>query len=184
VEIKTIAVIGAGHAGQAIALLALRTSYKVVLEDFSVTTIGTAGAAIQKELAADSAGSRKGGASGRDAFANLSTSNCIEDAIRDAGLIIETAADEMETKLELFTLFDKFARPNAILATTSKLHPISEIAEITSCPERCIALNFQRPPAPIRMDLIPGARTSPETIATCQVVLAVLSKAQDRPQGG
>jgi 3-hydroxybutyryl-CoA dehydrogenase len=178
VAIETIAVIGAGHEGQAIALLALRAGYKVLLEDFSVTTIETAEAAIQQSLAADSGSSPEGAASRPDRLANLSTSNRVEDAIRDADLIIETAADEMETKLELFTLFDRFARPNAILATTSKLHPISEIAEITACPDRCVALHFQRPPAPIRKDLIPGARTSPETIATCQAVLAALAKAQ------
>jgi 3-hydroxybutyryl-CoA dehydrogenase len=175
VETRTIAVIGAGHEGQAIALLALLAGYKVVLEDFSVTTIEHATAAIQQKLSADSLA----GASRPGRLANLTASNRVEDAIRDADLIVEAAADEMETKLELFTLFDKFAKPNALLATTSKLHSISEIAEITTCPDRCVAIHFQLPPAPIRTDLIPGAKTSPETLATCQGVFAALANSQE-----
>ncbi len=163
-------------------LMALRAGYKVVLEDFSVATVQNAATSIQQRLVADSPGDHEGKASRRDVPSNLSTSNRVEDAIRDADLIIETSTDEMETKLELFTVFDKFAKPNAILATTSKLHPISEIAEITACPDRCVALHFDRTSAPLRTDVIPGATTSLETMATCRAVLQALAQAQSPPR--
>ena len=105
---------------------------------------------------------------------NLSTSLQIEDAIREADLIIETAADEMETKLELFTIFDKFAKPNAIFATTSRIHSVTEIAEITSCPGRCITIWPDPPSAPTTLTVAPGKRTSQETVSICVQVCARL----------
>jgi 3-hydroxybutyryl-CoA dehydrogenase len=164
-DIKTIAVVGAGTQGRAIALLALRAGYRTVLEDFSVTTIENAVAMIRRELNEDFSRS------------NLATYNRVEDAIRDTDLIIETAADEMETKLELFTIFDKFSKPNAILATTSASLQISEIAEITSCAERCIALWFDPIEAPTRMDVVSGKHTSADTVAVCMDVGQRLVKA-------
>ena len=97
----------------------------------------------------------------------LSTCVGIEDAIRNAHLIIETAADELETELELFTIFDKFARPDAIFVTTSDAHAIAEIADITVCPERCVTLRFTPSDNPIRVALIPGRQTSAHALARC-----------------
>jgi 3-hydroxybutyryl-CoA dehydrogenase len=164
-DVKTIAVIGAGAEGRAIALLALRAGYQTVLEDFSVSTIENAVALIRRELNEDSSSS------------NLATYNRVEDAIRDADLIIETAADEMETKLELFTIFDKFSKPNAVLAITSESLQISEIAEITSCAERCVGLWFHPIEHPIHMDVVSGKHTSTETVAVCMNVGQRLVKA-------
>ena len=58
----------------------------------------------------------------------LSLAHTVEDAIRDADLIIETLPDEMEMQIELFTILDKFAKPNAIFASTGLLS-IAELAE-------------------------------------------------------
>jgi 3-hydroxybutyryl-CoA dehydrogenase len=159
-EIRTIAVIGAGIAGRAIAKRVLRAGYHTVLEDFSATTLEQAVDAIhQTPHQLRSTG---------PVLANLTACTNVEDAVRDADLIIETAADEMETKLELFTIFDKFAKPNAIFATTSEIHSISEIAEITSCPERCVTLSFDPPEEPTRLRVIAGDHTSEHTINICR----------------
>jgi 3-hydroxybutyryl-CoA dehydrogenase len=147
--ILTIAVIGAGSQGRAIAQNALRAGYQVVLEDFSIRTLEQAEASI------------------RGAPSKLSTCTGVEEAIRDADLIIETAADEIETKVELFTIFDRFARPNAIFATTSATHPIADIAEVTSCPGRCVTLRFTPAEDPSGLTVVAGPQTSPQTIDSC-----------------
>jgi 3-hydroxybutyryl-CoA dehydrogenase len=177
--IRTVAMIGAGTQSRAIALLALRAGYRVVLEDFSISTLEEAEASIRAGLskqAAVAAISRKqqnhtpartNADSSRDAISNLSVCTGIEDAIRNADLIIETAADEMETKIELFTIFDRFAKPNAIFATTSRIHPIAEMAAITSCPERCIAFRFDTTIPSDRLTVAAGPNSSPGTIRQC-----------------
>jgi 3-hydroxyacyl-CoA dehydrogenase len=175
-SVHTIAVIGAGVQGRFVAHRALRAGYRIVLEDFSVRTLEDAASSIRQLLDTHSHDSeeaplREERSSGETpvhgAVANLLTRDNIEDAIRGADLIIETAADEMETKIELFTIFDKFARPDAIFATTSAVHSVADIAEVTSCPERCVGLHFDLRESPARLTVIAGPQTSHSTMNRC-----------------
>ena len=105
-EIKTIAVIGAGPLGRVIAALAVLGEFATVLEDVNSETIEHALAAIRLRLD-DSIRSGQLGANDRDVvMSRLTTSRSIEEAMRAAELIIETTVDELETKLEIF-LFSK-----------------------------------------------------------------------------
>ena len=149
-EIKTIAVIGAGANGRLLAEALLRSGYKIVLEDVIETRLqevaswlATLGAAADKLLV---------------------LARTVEDAVRHANLVIETVADELEMKLELFTIFDKFAKPEAILATTSEAIPIADLAEMTVCPERCIGFRFVMTNT---VELRCAPKTSVETIVAC-----------------
>jgi 3-hydroxybutyryl-CoA dehydrogenase len=106
-------------------------------------------------------------------FPNLSLTQSIESAIRQSDFLIDTLADDLEVKLELFTLFDKFAKPSAIFITTGSI-PIDDLAEITFCPDRCLAVRFAVAPnnAESSFQLIPGKQTSPQTLATCNDLFA------------
>ena len=164
--IHTIAIIGAGVPGRAIAQIALRVGYRVVLEDFSRRTLEEAEASIRESLG-EKLAEHADKYPSSDQLRNLSVCIGIEEAIRDANLIIETAADELETKLELFTIFDKFARPGAIFATTSTAHPVAEISDVTACPERCVTLRFAPADNPTQLAVVPGRQTSPDTLTHC-----------------
>src|SRR3981081_4026611 len=99
-EIQTVAVIGAGEQGREIACAALRAGYQTILEDVSASRLQKAVDWIA-------------GVSG-DAPSNLVLARTVEEAVRNADLIIEAVAEELEMKIEMFTIFDKFAKPNAI----------------------------------------------------------------------
>jgi 3-hydroxybutyryl-CoA dehydrogenase len=151
-SIETIAIIGAGAQGRAIAQITLQAGYRVVLEDFSIRTLEEAEASISIVLAKQEGLSVQLRPQTSDATKQTST---------------EALADELETKLELFTIFDKFARPDAIFVTTSDAHAIAEIADITVCPERCVTLRFTPSDNPTRVALIPGRQTSAHALARC-----------------
>lgn len=176
-DVKTIAVIGAGAPGRSIARTASLSGYKTILEDISSAVLEDALAEIKESL---DAGVVRGGAGEhvRDAaLANLSTASTVEDAIREADLIIETVAEEMELKIELFTILDKFARPNAIFASTSASLSITEMAEVTFCAERCIGMRFVYGASSAeQMELVQGLETSRETVAICREVGRRLGK--------
>jgi 3-hydroxybutyryl-CoA dehydrogenase len=167
-EIKTIAVVGATDLGRRIAHAAVRAGYLTILEDVSPSALEQGIAWIARALG-DGASPRKIGATAPDtALANLSTASCAEDASRDADLIIETVADEMEMKVELFTIFDKFAKPRAIFASTATSLSITELSDVTVCPERCVGMRFfTDADHVVRLVLAKGRETSAETIATC-----------------
>jgi 3-hydroxybutyryl-CoA dehydrogenase len=84
---------------------------------------------------------------------------------------METVSDEMETKIELFTVFDKFAKPGAIFASTTTSLPITDLAAVTFRPERCIGMRFSTgTQATGRLELVKGCETSEETVAACREV--------------
>jgi 3-hydroxyacyl-CoA dehydrogenase len=152
VEIKTIAVIGAGELGREIARAALAAGYQVVLEDVFDARLQQARGWIAQKAESGS-------------VQNLSTAATVEDAIRDADLIVEATADEMEGKMELFTIFDKFAKPGAIFASASDL-AVSEMSDLTVVRERCVGMRFGLPRAQA-LEVVKTALTSAETVSAC-----------------
>jgi 3-hydroxybutyryl-CoA dehydrogenase len=176
VEVKTIAVIGADVVGRGIAYVAALCGYTTILEDVSEARLGNAVAWVTPRLERGSGGDAVDGHAGKAASAKLSTAHTVEDAIRDADLIIETLPDEMEMQIELFTILDKFAKPNAIFASTGFLS-ITELAEITFCADRCIGMRFAGSPAESKtMELVRGLETSNEAIVACSVVARRMGK--------
>ncbi len=170
-EIKTIAIVGAGELGRRIACAAVLAGFHTILEDISPAKLEQGIAWIAEALGSEVSRDELG-ASARDAaLANLSTANSSEDVSREADLIIETVSDEMEMKIELFTIFDKFAKPRAIFASTTSSLSITDLAAVTFCPDRCIGMRFFADAQHAeRLELIKGRETSEETISACRVV--------------
>jgi 3-hydroxybutyryl-CoA dehydrogenase len=177
-NVETIAVIGAGAMGRRMAYAAALGGYRTILEDSSPNVLRQAIAWI--EQTSDQAVTEgKIEARVRDAAqGNLSTARAVEEAIRDADLIIETLPEEMELKIELFTIFDKFAKPNAIFASLSSALSITEIARVTFCAERCVGMRFCDPVSEdSALELVKGLETSDETIAICAEAGSHMGKA-------
>jgi 3-hydroxyacyl-CoA dehydrogenase len=170
-EIKTIAIVGAANLGRRIVCEAARAGYRTILEDVSPSALEQGIAWTGQALGEEVAAGRIDSAARDTALANLTTATTPEDASREADLIIEAVADEMEVKIELFTIFDKFAKPGAIFASTSTSLSITEMADVTFCPERCIGMRFLAEAKNAnRLELVRTNETSEETIAACREV--------------
>ena len=169
-EVTTIAVIGAGTVGRGIASTAALAGYSTILEDVSAERLEKAAAWITQIFESRVAVGTLEPAERHIAAARLSFAHTVEYAIRDADLIIETLPDEMEMQVELFTILDKFAKPNAVFASTGLLS-ITELAAVTFCAVRCIGMRFPENAGETKVieliKLIKGSETSSETIATC-----------------
>jgi 3-hydroxybutyryl-CoA dehydrogenase len=169
VGVETIAVIGAGAMGRGIAYAAAFGAYQTVLEDISQEMLDAAVAWISQAFDESVAGGAVEAAVRDRALALISTATRAEEAIREADLIIEAVADEMEMKLELFTIFDKFAKPGAIFASSTRSLSIAEISDVTVHRERCVGLRFFDPvPRTKTMEIVRTAFTSDETVAACR----------------
>ena len=170
-EIRTIAIVGANHMGRSVAYSAALAGYCTILEDISPLALEQGIAWIALRLDEELAHGKIGAAARDTALANLSTANSAEDASREADLIIEAVPDEMEMKIELFTIFDKFAKPGAIFASTTASISITELAAVTFCPERCIGMRCSTDARGGEcLVLVKGRETSEETIAACREV--------------
>jgi 3-hydroxybutyryl-CoA dehydrogenase len=166
-HIETIGVIGANAIGREIALAALLGGYRVILEDVSSETLQKGIAHIEQSLDERIAQHKPSQQERESAIARLSGASRADEVCRVADMLIETVPDEMEVKLEIFTIFDKFAKPEAILASNTSLS-ITEIASITFRTEDCIGMRFANGvPRIRRVELVRGADTSDATIAAC-----------------
>lgn len=167
-EIKTIGVIGAGTMGRGIAYAAAYGGYRTVLEDVSPAMLEQ-GVEYIKGAFNDGVSRSKVTPEQRDkAIANIVTARSVEDACREADMLIEAVPEEMELKLEIFTIFDKFAKPNAILASNTSSLSITEMAAITFRAEHCIGMHFFNPVPKMKLlEIVRGLETSEETVKTC-----------------
>jgi len=166
-RVDTIGVIGANPVGREIALAALLGGYRVVLEDVSSEMLEKGIAYVRQSLGERIARHEQSPQEGESVLARFSTASRADEVCRVADVLIETVPDEMEVKLEIFTIFDKFAKPGAILASNTSLS-ITEIASITFRTEDCIGMRFANPGSKItRVELVRGADTSDATTAAC-----------------
>ncbi|MGA8220189.1 MAG: 3-hydroxyacyl-CoA dehydrogenase family protein [Candidatus Acidiferrales bacterium] len=167
-DVKAIGVIGAGVAGRGIAYAAALAGYRTVLEDISPHRLDEGVSFIRRTFEEEMARGRVTAERKEKALANLSTVGSVEGACRLADMLIETVAEEMEIKLEIFTIFDKFAKPDAILATTTSSLSIAEIAAITFRTENCIGMRFFHPvPKLERLEVVRALESSDTTVAAC-----------------
>ena len=117
--VGTIAVIGAGRVGRGIAQVAALGGYRTILEDLLPNALRRAESEIRDSLDQAVDSSRVSIEAARIAFSRLEFAGSIEEAARLADLVIEAVPEELESKIEMFTLLDKICRPGTILASTT-----------------------------------------------------------------
>jgi 3-hydroxybutyryl-CoA dehydrogenase len=132
----TIAIIGAGPLGRWLALAAARAGFRVLLEDVMPSNLHHAQEFLRLELGRALGPTALGADSGH-AVAFVST---IEDAVREADLVIDCVPDELESKLEIFWLLDRMAPPHTVLATPTTRLSIADLAHCTYRPTQCVAI--------------------------------------------
>jgi 3-hydroxyacyl-CoA dehydrogenase len=165
-RITTIAVIGAVTVGPAFARAAAVAGYATVLEDMSREMLERGVRWIRESLRGDVARGVVAQDLAGAALRRIATAGTVEDAIRDADLIVEAVPEELEMKLELFTVFDKFAKPGAIFASTTETLSILEISDVTICRERCVGMRLRGE----GMEMVRTRLTSEETVRRCEDV--------------
>lgn len=176
-EISTVAIIGAGISGRGIACLAALGGYRTVLEDVLPATLRKAEAGMRASLHRACLNcDNLNKAEAEAALARLQYASTVEEAARQADLVIEAVPDELESKIEIFTLLDKICRPETILALNTATLSITEIASVTYRPQKCIGMRFTNPAnQPPRLELLPGQSTSQETLDACLQVAKRMS---------
>ena len=176
-NVKTIAVIGAGTMGRGIAYAAALGGYNTVLEDVSRQMLEQGVIWIKQSFEGGVARGEVEAGVRDKALSLISTASNVEDAIRDAELIVEAVPDELEMKLELFTIFDKFAKTGAIFASSTSSLSITDFTDVTVSRDRCIGMHFFNSVPNMKLiELVRTPHTSDETVATCREVARRMGK--------
>lgn len=165
-DVQTIAVIGAGAVGRGIAQLTARGGYRTILEDLLPNALRRAESEIRIQLdqAVESGGVSAHAASA--ALFLLEFAGSVEEAARQADLVIEAVPEELESKIEMFTLLDKICRPGTILASHLLSLSITEISRVTYRARNCLGMRFAEPvDREKKLEIIRSQETDDDTLA-------------------
>ncbi|HEX6774846.1 MAG TPA: 3-hydroxyacyl-CoA dehydrogenase NAD-binding domain-containing protein, partial [Methylomirabilota bacterium] len=165
-KIERAVVIGAGTMGGGIAMNFANAGIPVTVVEMAQDALDRGLAVVRKNYAGTVEKGRLSQAD-MDKRMGLITGSLDRGVVRDADIVIEAVFEEMGVKKEVFAALDKIAKPGAVLASNTSTLDIDEIASATSRPESVIGTHFFSPANVMRLlELVRGAKTSKETIAT------------------
>ena len=167
IDVKTVAVIGAGTMGSGIATAFLNIGMPVTLVDRDRTAVERGAGGIRKTISALAAKGRISEAEAEKRSGLLGTSTDLAAAVADVDLVIEAVFEQIELKKQVFGQIDAAAKPGAILASNTSFLDLNAIADATSRPDHVIGLHFFAPANIMRLlEVVRGAKTADEVIAT------------------
>jgi len=164
--IQTVAVIGAGIMGRGIAHAAALGGYRTILEDVLPASLRKAESEIRGNLEQAVELGKVPRTDADAAIARIEFAGSVEEAARPADLVIEAVPEEIESKIEIFTLLDKICPPGTILASNTSSLSITEIASVTYRPKQCLGMHFFNPVHKMKLlEVVRALETDDGTLA-------------------
>ncbi len=174
---KNIAVIGAGTMGNGIAHTFAQFDYKVHLIDIQQAYLDKGMATITKNLDRMVTKESISEADKERTLNNIITYTNLEEGVKNVGLVVEAATENVDLKSNIFRDLDKFCGPDTILSSNTSSISITQIAAVTSRPEKVIGMHFMNPvPIMKLVEIIKGYSTSSETYETVETLSKNLNK--------
>ncbi len=165
-EVRTVAVIGAGIMGRGIAHAAALGGYRTILEDLLPNALRKAETEIRANLDKAVELGKVNATDANAAFSRLEYAGSVDQAAREADLVIEAVPEEMESKIEIFTMLDKICRPTTILASNTSSLSVTEIASVTYRARKCVGMHFFNPVHKMKLlEIVRALETDDDTLA-------------------
>jgi len=174
---KNIAVIGAGTMGNGIAHTFAQSGFKVQLIDISQESLDRGMSTIAKNLDRMIAKEKITEADKDNTLGHITTFTAIADGVKQADLVVEAATENVDLKLKIFKELDSICAKETILATNTSSISITQIAAVTSRPEKVIGMHFMNPvPIMKLVEIIRGYSTSDAVTKTIMELSVTLGK--------
>jgi 3-hydroxyacyl-CoA dehydrogenase len=175
-DVRTVGVIGAGTMGGGITMNFLHAGLPVTLVETSQEALDRGVGVIRRNYEASA---RKGHMTSEEVERRMALIRPSLDMtdLDAADLVIEAVYEDLDVKKAIFTQLDGIARPGAILASNTSFLDLDQIAGVTSRPEWVVGLHFFSPAHVMRLlEIVRGARTSPEVVATAMKLAKTIGK--------
>ncbi len=138
-SIEKITVVGSGIMGAGIAASIFKYGFEVKLFDTDMEKLEKACSEI-KQKARRKMDPEK-----------IKISRTMEDAVKDADLIIEAIFEDLDVKCELFNKLGEIAPEETIFASNTSSLSISSMAKASGRPDRFVGLHFFNPTVIMRL---------------------------------
>lgn len=164
-NMKKIAVLGAGVMGHGIAQVCATAGYEVFVRDIKQEFLDKARDTIEKNLLKAVSKGKITEAKAKEIMSRIKFTLSVEEAVKDADLVIEAVPEIMDLKKQVFAEVQKFAKKECIFASNTSGLSITELGNSTDRPDKFVGLHFFNPPVVMQLvEVIKGEKTSEETI--------------------
>lgn len=175
-NIRKIAVIGAGTMGSGIAQVAAQGGYEVVLEDIREELVKAGLEKVKKRLEKMVSDGRLEAGDKERTISNIRVAASLHDC-QEADLVIEAAAEKEEVKKQIFQELDRLCRKEAVFATNTSAISITRLAGSTERPQQFIGMHFMNPAHKMKLlEVVKGLGTSMETVNVITAVAERMGK--------
>ena len=176
IEVKKVAIVGAGTMGGGIGMAFANAGIPVTLLEVKQEALDRGLDTIRRNYAATVAKGRLAQGEMDRRMGRFSTALSY-DAIKDADLVIEAVFEDMSVKEQVFRQLDAIMKPGAILATNTSTLDVNRIASFTKRPESVIGMHFFSPANVMRLlEIVRGAKTSKAVLATVMKLSKAIRK--------
>jgi len=178
-EIKNIAVMGAGAMGHGIAQVAAMSGFDVTMRDISEEFLAGGMKNIRWSVGKFIEKGRISPAEAEKTLKRIKPLVSLKEAVEKADFVIEAVPENLKLKQQIFKEIDGYAPAHAILATNTSALLITEIASATNRPEKVVGMHFFNPAQLMRLvEVIMGQKTSKET---CNATIELAKKFGKEP---
>ncbi len=176
-----VAIVGFGTMGRQIAQVFAQHGHQVRATDTILDALKTGLTEIEKGPYGLKAAASKGKISNeqaQQALERIGVTPNIQEACRDADIIVEAAIETPELKHEIFHRLDEIASPTALLASNTSTLSITKIAlAATKLRKQVVGMHFFNPAQVTKLvEVVKGAETSPETVNRTIKIVTDLGK--------
>ncbi len=163
--INKITVLGSGVMGHGIAQVSAMAGYTVTLRDIEQSFLDKAMEKIRWSLNKLVEKQKLSQGDADSIFARITPKVDLKDALKDADLLIEAVPEDMNLKKKVYAEIDSLAEQKTLYASNTSTLPITDMAALTSRPDRFIGLHFFNPPQLMPLvEVIPGNSTNKDMV--------------------
>ena len=175
---QIVGVVGAGLIGRAWAMVFARAGIQVKIYDASQPALAACMGLIA-DLVSDMHANALVHEPVADILARITPVATLEEACRDVVMIQENVKETVEAKIEVYAQMDRYAPPDAVLASSTSWLPTSLFTEKLPGRHRCLVGHPTNPPY-----LIPLVEVSPApwtSDATVEKAMALYAQVHQEP---
>jgi 3-hydroxybutyryl-CoA dehydrogenase len=164
-DVKKVAVFGGGLMGRQIALNTAIHGFEAYLTDNNPDVVDNAAAWAESYLQGRAEKGKMTEEAVAQAAAKFHPVKTLEEAAKDADIIIEAIIEDEKIKRSLFADIDKVAKSDAVIATNSSRMVSSVFKDVVSNPARLANLHYFNPALVMKLtEVVQGSHTSEETV--------------------
>jgi enoyl-CoA hydratase / 3-hydroxyacyl-CoA dehydrogenase len=176
-NIRKITVIGSGTMGHGIAQVSAMAGYSISLRDVEQRFLDSAIAKIKWSLEKLFQKQKISEMEMQNILGRIQLTTDLKEGLQNSDLVIEAVPEDLVLKKKVYEGIDEFAESKTLYASNTSTLPITEIASLTSRPDRFIGLHFFNPPQLMQLvEVIPGKETKTNIVDNAMSFIRSLGK--------